>query len=269
MAHKKGVGSSDNGRDSKSKRLGVKLFGGQAAKAGNILVRQRGTKFHPGENVYLSKDFTLHAKVDGTVLFKKGKLNRTFVNIVPFEETFETVAPIEKAVYAPKIESAPAPAPKAEVVEKVAPIELVEQAPLAEAVVAEEGIERETSVEETPVEEAEPIAAAPVKAKAEKITLPSGKTIKQDDLKIVEGIGPKIEGLFNEAGIFTWADLKNADIEKLKEILAEAGSRYRIHDPSTWARQAQLADEGNWEELEQYQDQLKGGKVVEEDSSEE
>jgi large subunit ribosomal protein L27 len=64
MAHKKGVGSTDNGRDSKSKRLGVKLFGGQFAKAGNIIVRQRGTKYHPGENVYMGKDFTLHARIE-------------------------------------------------------------------------------------------------------------------------------------------------------------------------------------------------------------
>ncbi len=98
MAHKKGVGSSDNGRDSKSKRLGVKLFGGQVAKAGNILIRQRGTKFHAGENTYLGKDFTIHAKVDGTVAFHKSKLNRTWISIVPaLNEVKETVAPIAKA----------------------------------------------------------------------------------------------------------------------------------------------------------------------------
>ena len=82
MAHKKGVGSSDNGRDSKSKRLGVKNFGGQAVIAGNILVRQRGTKFHPGTNVGCGKDFTLFALTDGVVAFKKGKKDRTFVDVV-------------------------------------------------------------------------------------------------------------------------------------------------------------------------------------------
>jgi len=82
MAHKKGVGSSDNGRDSKSKRLGVKKFGGQAVIAGNILVRQRGTKFHPGQNVGCGKDFTLYALTDGVVAFKKGKKDRTFVDVV-------------------------------------------------------------------------------------------------------------------------------------------------------------------------------------------
>jgi len=83
MAHKKGVGSSDNGRDSKSKRLGVKLFGGQVATAGNIIIRQRGTKFHPGRNVGMGKDFTLFALEDGTVQFQTRKFNRTFVHVVP------------------------------------------------------------------------------------------------------------------------------------------------------------------------------------------
>jgi large subunit ribosomal protein L27 len=74
MAHKKGVGSSDNGRDSKSKRLGVNFSVVNRPKQVNILVRQRGTKFHAGENAYLGKDFTIHAKVDGVVAFKKGKV---------------------------------------------------------------------------------------------------------------------------------------------------------------------------------------------------
>ncbi len=85
MAHKKGVGSSKNGRESQSKRLGVKIFGGQAAIAGNILVRQRGTTHHPGENVGMGKDHTLHALVDGVVEFRKRRDNRSFVSVVPFE----------------------------------------------------------------------------------------------------------------------------------------------------------------------------------------
>jgi large subunit ribosomal protein L27 len=83
MAHKKGVGSSDNGRDSKSKRLGVKIFGGQSVIAGNIIVRQRGTKFHPGLNVDMGKDFTLHAMIPGKVVFRKGIKDRTFVSVLP------------------------------------------------------------------------------------------------------------------------------------------------------------------------------------------
>ncbi|CAD5291176.1 MAG: 50S ribosomal protein L27 [Imperialibacter sp.] len=83
MAHKKGAGSSRNGRESHSKRLGVKIFGGQLAKAGNILVRQRGTTHHPGENVGLGKDHTLFALVEGTVNFKKGYKDRSFVSVEP------------------------------------------------------------------------------------------------------------------------------------------------------------------------------------------
>ncbi|MFN0728323.1 50S ribosomal protein L27 [Polaribacter gochangensis] len=85
MAHKKGVGSSKNGRESESKRLGVKIFGGQAAIAGNIIIRQRGTTHYPGENVYMGKDHTLHAKVDGVVQFQKKRDNRSYVSVEPFE----------------------------------------------------------------------------------------------------------------------------------------------------------------------------------------
>lgn len=85
MAHKKGVGSSKNGRESHSKRLGVKIYGGQAAIAGNILVRQRGTVHNPGANVYMGKDHTLHAAVAGTVKFEKKRDNKSYVSIIPFE----------------------------------------------------------------------------------------------------------------------------------------------------------------------------------------
>jgi large subunit ribosomal protein L27 len=85
MAHKKGAGSSKNGRESHSKRLGVKIYGGQAAISGNILVRQRGTQHHPGQNVGIGKDHTLFALTDGVVQFKKGRNNRSFVSVAPFE----------------------------------------------------------------------------------------------------------------------------------------------------------------------------------------
>ena len=86
MAHKKGVGSSKNGRESESKRLGVKIFGGQFAKAGNIIVRQRGTVHHKGENIGIGKDHTLFALVDGIVEFRKKKDNKSFVSIRPIAE---------------------------------------------------------------------------------------------------------------------------------------------------------------------------------------
>ncbi len=90
MAHKKGVGSSRNGRESHSKRLGVKIFGGQFAIAGNIIIRQRGTKHHPGNNVGIGRDHTLFALIDGKVVFKKKADNRSYVSIAP-------IAPVAEA----------------------------------------------------------------------------------------------------------------------------------------------------------------------------
>ena len=250
MAHKKGVGSTDNGRDSNSKRLGVKLYGGQAARAGNIIVRQRGTKFHPGENVYKGKDFTLHAAVDGVVTFRRRRKNRTYVSVLPngAEETLAAAAPKAKA--APKKKAAPAPEPEAPATEQA-----VETAAPA--------------AEETPATEQDTKAEAPKEEKAkapksEKITLPSGKKIKQDDLKMIEGVGPKIEGLLKDGGITTWEELANAPTEKVQAILDEAGPRYRMHSPATWAKQAKLAHEAKWEELEAFQDHLDGGREPDE-----
>lgn len=89
MAHKKGVGSSRNGRDSKAKRLGVKRFGGQIVKAGNILVRQRGTKFHPGANVGVGSDYTLYALIDGIVKFERKDKQRLKVSVYPIEQSVQ------------------------------------------------------------------------------------------------------------------------------------------------------------------------------------
>jgi len=85
MAHKKGEGSVKNNRDSHSKRLGVKIYGGQPAIAGNIIVRQRGTTYHPGKNVGVGKDFTIFSMIDGVVEFKKGRSNRMFISVLPVE----------------------------------------------------------------------------------------------------------------------------------------------------------------------------------------
>lgn len=120
MAHKKGAGSSRNGRESHSKRLGIKIFGGQPAIAGNIIVRQRGTKHNPGLNVGIGRDHTLFALTEGIVTFKKKADNRSYVYVLPFET--ETVAEV----------AAPAPAVKAE--KKV----VAAKAPVAEAEVTTE-----------------------------------------------------------------------------------------------------------------------------------
>jgi len=141
MAHKKGAGSSRNGRESHSKRLGIKIFGGQPAIAGNIIVRQRGTKHNPGLNVGIGRDHTLFALKAGEVVFKKKADNRSYVSVIPF-----ATAPVAEDI---------APAPKA----KAAAKPVVEKAP---AVVAE--------VAAAPAEEAAPKAkkaAAPKKKAAD------------------------------------------------------------------------------------------------------
>ncbi len=181
MAHKKGVGSSKNGRESESKRLGVKIYGGQFAKAGNILIRQRGTKHYPGENVGMGKDHTLFALIDGTVVFKKKKRNRSYVSVAPVVEVDVAVA----------------------------------EAPVAKTEV----------VEEKPVAETKPEVAEKTEAKS-------------DDLKKLEGIGPKLAEILNAAGIHTYADLAGSSVEKMKKILEAAGSRYASKDPAPWIEQA-------------------------------
>ena len=116
MAHKKGAGSSRNGRESHSKRLGIKIFGGQEAIAGNIIVRQRGTKHHPDKGVGIGKDHTLFALVPGIVTFKKKQDNKSYVSVLPL--VVEDAAPVKVA--APKKAAAPK-AEAATIVEKVAP----------------------------------------------------------------------------------------------------------------------------------------------------
>ena len=147
MAHKKGAGSSRNGRESHSKRLGIKIFGGQPAIAGNIIVRQRGTKHNPGLNVGIGRDHTLFALAAGEVVFKKKADNRSYVSVIPF-----AVAPVVEDI---------APAPKA----KAAAKPVVKEAPVAETVV------------ETPVAVAEAVATpvAEVAAPAEEAAAPASK----------------------------------------------------------------------------------------------
>ena len=125
MAHKTGAGSSRNGRESHSKRLGIKIFGGQSAIAGNIIVRQRGTQHHPEKNVGLGKDHTLFALVDGTVIFRKRADNKSYVSVLPAE--VQVAAP--KKAAAPKV-AAPV---VAEVVETAAPVVEAKAAPAKKA----------------------------------------------------------------------------------------------------------------------------------------
>lgn len=205
MAHKKGAGSSKNGRESHSKRLGVKIFGGQPAIAGNIIIRQRGTAHNPGPGVGLGKDHTLFALVDGIVHFKKGFKGRSFVEILPLGTT---VAPVKKVAVLADVTSAP--------------VAVVEEA---------------------------------VAKKAKKVEVEAG-----DDLKKIEGIGPKIAEIFNNDGILTFAQLAETSVEKMQALLDAAGSRYASHNPGTWAKQAAMAAAGQWDELNAWQDEMNGGK---------
>lgn len=146
MAHKKGAGSSRNGRESHSKRLGIKIFGGQEAIAGNILVRQRGTKHHPDKGVGIGKDHTLFALVDGTVIFKKKQDNKSYVSILPAAVVKEVVA--EKAP-AKKVAKAEAPVAEAPATEEKAP---AKKAPAKKAVKAEAAETESTETEAAPAE---------------------------------------------------------------------------------------------------------------------
>jgi large subunit ribosomal protein L27 len=152
MAHKKGAGSSNNGRESHSKRLGIKIFGGQTAIAGNIIVRQRGTKHHPDKGVGIGKDHTLFALVDGTVLFKKKANDRSYVSIIPGIKAEAPSKPVAAKPTAAKV-----PVEKAEVPQ----------------------MKMEAEVAEKPaVKKAAPKKAAPKAESAEKAKAPAEKKAK-------------------------------------------------------------------------------------------
>lgn len=238
MAHKKGVGSTDNGRDSHSKRLGVKLFGGSYAIPGNIIVRQRGTKFHPGLNVGMGKDHTLYAKEEGYVTFTKKRKNRTFVSIEPAHVVSDDVVTgtvASRNLKGDEVDSG----------EALSEDQVVE--------VDEDGQPVEDQKEDT--------ASANDEAASEKETS-SDDTESTDDLSKVEGIGPKTSEKLTEAGISSFRDLASASQVQINEILENAGSHYTHLDPSTWPKQANMLAEGNVEDLKNYQDKLDGGRIT-------
>jgi large subunit ribosomal protein L27 len=286
MAHKKGAGSSDNGRDSNPQYLGVKKFGGQTVIPGNILVRQRGTKFHPGVGVYMGKDHTLHASIPGVVTFKKGKDDKRIVFITPYtaEQMAAFTAGYEEpevrtkvaTIFSTKTTATPAASKAAAV--KVAPAKAaapakvtttttaktVVSAPAKAATVvapaAAATVVSAPTVTETVTTSA---AAATVVTESEATvvtTAASGSAVQGDDLKKIEGIGPKIEELFYAAGITTFVQLSETSTARMEEILAGGGPRYATHSPMTWGHQASLAADGEWDELKELQDRLDGGR---------
>ncbi len=126
--------------------------------------------------------------------------------------------------------------------------------------VSEEYYAEQPLVAPSPAVPAQAPVAEPVATPTREIVSPNG--LRHDDLKIVEGIGPKIEGLLKKSGINTWGDLAKTDVEHLRKILKDAGDRFTFHDPSTWPEQAALAYENKWSELEEFQDFLNGGRPV-------
>jgi ribosomal protein L27 len=369
MAHKKGAGSSDNGRDSNPQYLGVKMFGGQTAIPGNILVRQRGTKFHPGVGVYMGKDHTLHASISGIVTFKKGKDDRRVVFITPYpagsDAALQTAAldakcarkvrvsgtgaafvsadamaekadkvatgvaaraavataaavkgAAKSAAPKPKVvatETAAAPVVAQTVVSapvaKAAPVaaatvvtETVVSAPVATATViapsttsgstttttttttrtivsadssttpttttttssssatTEASVAAATIVSEVAASSVSSTTTTVVSEATEAVTETSA-VVTGDDLKKIEGIGPKIAELFYAAGITTFEQLSETSTARMQEILDGGGPRFSTHNPMTWGHQASLAADGQWDELKELQDELNGGKA--------
>ena len=227
MAHKKAGGSSRNGRDSESKRLGVKRYGGELVTAGNIIVRQRGTKFHPGTNMGLGRDHTLFALSDGYVKFHVGQRGRSLVSIV--DENPNTPASSNKKIGAP---TASAKAAAAVAVASAAVSTKAEKKPAAEK-------KAEPKAEEKPKK-------APVKKKAEKFetdapapaNLLSEAPAEVDDLKKVKGIGPKYEGLLNSYGIYKWEQLAAFTPRDVEWLAAQLGSFPDRIDRDEWVQQA-------------------------------
>jgi len=213
MAHKKAGGSSRNGRDSESKRLGVKRFGGEAVTAGNIIVRQRGTKFHPGANMGLGRDHTLFALSDGYVKFHVGQRGRSLVSIV--DENPNTPASSNKKIGAP---TASAKAAAAVAVASASVSKKAAQAPAAEKPAAK--------AEAKPKAAARPKAekaAAPAKAGGAPKGLLKKAPADADDLKAITGLGPKAVEALNGAGVYMYAQLSGFSEADLEWLAGETG----------------------------------------------
>jgi large subunit ribosomal protein L27 len=231
MAHKKGGGSSRNGRDSNAQRLGVKVYGGQFVIPGNIIVRQRGTHFHPGENVGLGKDHTIFSKIEGVVVFERmrGREGQKRISVYPEGVTLTQ----DVTVVARPKPTVRAATPLVAVAEAVAPVmEAVAPAPVAEA------------------------PAIPVPAE---VRAPKKAKSGTDDLTVIEGIGPKMSAALVAAGLETFAKLAEATEDQIKAAIEAAGLRFA---PSlgTWAQQAALAARDDWDGLKALQDELTAGR---------
>ena len=238
MAHKKAGGSSRNGRDSESKRLGVKRYGGELVTAGNIIVRQRGTKFHPGTNMGLGRDHTLFALSDGYVKFHVGQRGRSLVSFV--DENPNTPPSSNKKIGAPtaSAKAAAAVAVASAAVSKKS--EAKKSAPKAEKKAEAPKAEKKA---EAPKAEAKPKKAAAKKEKfvtdaPKPANLLSEAPAEVDDLKKIKGVGPKFEGLLNSFGIYKYEQLAAFSAKDVEWLAAELGSFPDRIDRDGWVQQA-------------------------------
>lgn len=214
MAHKKGMGSTKNGRDSESKRLGVKVFGGQLVKPGSIILRQRGTKFHPGQGVGMGKDHTIYSKMEGQVVFRRRRSGRSFISVLP--EGVEQTHAI----------TASQPAATEAVSEDVA----------TEAPVQEQS--KETPIQEEPKEQPQQAPTEGGNAQADLFkSLGEASEADKEDLKEIKGVGPSIEEKFNAIGIFTYKQIANIG-EKELELISEIDSSLPGKIKNEWIEQA-------------------------------
>jgi len=227
MAHKKGGGSSRNGRDSNAQRLGVKSYGGEYVIPGNIIVRQRGTHFHPGENVGLGKDYTIFSKIEGIVVFERmrGRNGQKRISVYP-----ENVVPVTHGGTL-QVDGgtavAEAPAPKAK---RTTP------APTAVA-----------EVESAPAPKARTTKTKPAKGEG-------------DNLTVIEGVGPKTQAALNKSGITTYAQIAKLSADELYQIVKVENNVQIVGDAATWPKQAQFLVDGDTDGLKAYQDRLVSGR---------
>lgn len=198
MAHKKGAGSSRNGRESHSKRLGVKIYGGQLAIAGNIIIRQRGTTHHPGEGVGMGRDHTIFALQDGIVYFRKKRQNRSYVSVLS-PEAYNSLTGQNLAI-------------------------------------VEIGGDQEPELEKTEAKES--IASKETTKPEKKAEEKTSKPQQKDNLKLIEGLGPAFEKKLNAAGITSFAQLAALSADDLVNLEANAGIKAAKVEKDKWIEQA-------------------------------
>lgn len=227
MAHKKAGGSSRNGRDSESKRLGVKRYGGELVTAGNIIVRQRGTKFHPGTNMGLGRDHTLFALSDGYVKFHVGQRGRSLVSIV--DENPNTPPSSNKKIGAPTASA------------KAAAAVAVASAAVSKKSEAKKAAPKAEKKAEAP--KAEKKAAAPKKAEASAgAAKPKNLLAKApadaDDLKKIKGVGPKSADALNALGIYKFEQLASFSAADVEWLSGEIGFSVERIEKDGWVAMA-------------------------------